>query len=383
MAFASQAAVVNLTPLLFIPLREQFGFSYTQLGALVLTNFLTQLIADIACSVIADRVGFRFFAVAGHMLAALGFLLFAAVPFLPGAPYPGFVAATIVFSLGGGFLEVIISPIVNALPAREKSAAMSLVHSFYCWGQVCVVIVTTLFIYAFGRTSWPLAMLLWMLLPLINGLVFIRCPLAPGVPSEQRSPAGSVLKNPVFIVLVLLIVCAGASELTISQWTSAYAEEYLAVPKVVGDIAGMSLFALMMGLGRTLNGIKGKTEYLRRFMFAGGWLAVACYITAATATSPVIGLLACGLCGLGVSLMWPGSLSLAARSFPLAGIWMMAIMAAGGDTGASIGPFMAGWLGDYAGLRTSLLVSAVFPLGIILCLLLLKRLENHDGKPEA
>ena len=373
MGFVTQAAVVNLTPVLFVPLREQFGFSYTMLGTLVLVNFLTQLIADVACSAVVDRIGFRFFAVAGHAFAMAGLVLFAIVPFLPITPYPGFVAGTVLFSLGGGLLEVIVSPIVNALPTKEKSASMSLLHAFYCWGQVSVVLLTTLFIFVFGRAAWPYIMLIWALLPLVNGLVFINCPLAETIPEEKRSAAITVLKSPVFFLLFMLIVFAGASELTLSQWTSAYAEDVLRVPKVIGDISGMCFFAVMMGVGRTLNGIKGKADYLSRFMLAGGLLTVACYITVALTASPVLGLVACALCGLGVSLLWPGTLSLSVRAFPLAGIWMMAILAAGGDTGASVGPFLAGWLADHIGLRMSLLVSAVFPLGVVGCLLGLKK----------
>jgi fucose permease len=381
MGFVTQAAIVNLTPVLFVPLREQFNFSYTLLGTLVLVNFLTQLFADVACSAVVDRIGFRFFAVAGHAFAVAGLLVFASVPFLPIPPYPGFVAGTVLFSLGGGLLEVIVSPIVNALPTKEKSASMSLLHAFYCWGQVGVVLFTTLFIFVFGRQAWMYAMFMWALLPLVNGIVFLRCPLAETIPEEKRSAVGSVLKSPVFFLLFLLIVFAGASELTLSQWTSAYAEEYLRVPKVIGDIAGMCFFAVMMGVGRTLNGIKGKSEYLFRFMLAGGVLAVACYVTVAFTASPVLGLIACALCGLGVSLLWPGALSLSVRAFPLAGIWMMAILAAGGDTGASVGPFLAGWLADHVGLRMGLLVSAVFPLGVVGCLLGIIRLERGKVRP--
>jgi fucose permease len=375
--FFTQAIVVNLTPVLFIPLREQFGFTFTQLGMLVLVNFLTQLLADLGCSAIADRIGFRFFAVAGHICAVLGLTFFALVPFLPVAAYPGFVVGTVLFSLGGGFLEVIISPIVNALPAREKTASMSLVHAFYCWGQVSVVLVTTFFIFIFGRTSWHIIMLIWMAVPLVNGMLFLRCPLAPHIPDEKRSSVVSVLKNPVFAVLVLLIVFSGASELTLSQWTSAYAEDVLNVPKVVGDMAGMCMFAVMMGVARTVNGVKGKMEYLRKLMLAGGVLALVCYVTVAVTPSPAVGLAACALCGLGVSLLWPGTISLSVKAFPMAGIWMMAILAAGGDTGASVGPFLTGWMADHIGLRMGMLVSAVFPLGVVVCLLTLRFLEGR------
>jgi fucose permease len=240
-----------------------------------------------------------------------------------------------------------------------------------------------LFIFAFGRTSWPFAILLWTALPLVNGLLFIRYPLAPPIPSEQRSAPISILRSPVFVFLFLLIAFAGASELTLSQWTSAYAEDVLSIPKVIGDIAGMCLFAVMMGVGRTVNGIKGKAAQLQKLMFAGGMLAAVCYITVATTASPIIGLIACALCGLGVSLLWPGALSLSVRAFPMAGIWMMAILAAGGDLGASVGPFMTGWLADRFGLRNGMLISSVFPLGILFCILALYYLSRRRNPKEA
>jgi len=367
--FVTQAAVVNLTPILFIPLREQFGLSFTQLGLLVMANFLTQLMVNLLCCVIVDRFSFRFFVVIAHVFVVLGFLVFGLVPFLPIPPYLGFVIATIIFSLGGGLFEVILNPIVNALPTREKSAAMSLLHAFYCWGQMSIVILTTLFLFIFGMTAWPIVMFLWLLLPLVNGIVFLRCPIIPAVEAKRRSSVLSVLKNPIFALLVLLILFGAASELTISQWTSAYAEDVLGVPKIVGDILGMSLFAVMMGVARTLDGIKGKSANLLKLMFAGGVLTIVCYLVAATTTSAAIGLAALALCGLGVALMWPGAISLSLKTFPLAGTWMMAMMAAGGNTGASLGPTLAGIVADHSGLRTGFLVSSLFPVGVVLCLL--------------
>jgi fucose permease len=370
LASISQAAVVNLTPLMFIPLQAQYGFSFTMLGALVFINFATQLIVDLICSPILDRLGFRFFAVTGHMCAALGLVMFAAWQWLPFPPFPGFVAATVVFSVGGGMLEVVTSPIINSLPAREKSAVMSLMHGFYSWGQVGVVLLTTLCMYFLGVSAWPAAFLGWAVLPFINGLQFTRCPIAPPVPAGERVAPGLVARSPLFVLVMLIIFFAGASELTISQWTSAYAESVLNVPKVAGDVLGMCLFAVAMGVGRTVNGIKGTGANLRGWMLAGGVLSAVCYITAALTQNAVLGLAACALCGLGVSLMWPGALSLGVEAFPLAGSWMMAFMAAAGDLGGSVGPQLAGFIADRADLRISLLVSAVFPIGIILCVIL-------------
>ena len=381
--FITQAAVVNLTPILFIPLRAQFGLTFTQLGLLVMANFLTQLLVTLICCVTVDRIGFRFFAVAGHAFAMVGFLLFGLVPFLSIPTYPGLVIATIVFSVGGGCFEVILNPIVNALPTKEKSAAMSLLHAFYCWGQMSVVLLTTLFLFLFGQEAWPFAMFIWLLLPLINGIVFLRCPIIPPVEAKRRSPVLSVIRNPIFFFLVLLIVFSGASELTISQWTSAYAEEILGVPKIVGDMLGMCLFAVMMGIARTTDGIKGKSAYLWKLMLGGGILAAICYLVAAVATSPAIGLAALALCGLGVSLLWPGTISLSVKAFPMAGTWMMALLAAGGSSGASMGPALAGVLADYSSLRMSFAVLTVFPVGVVLCLLMIRLLEKRQKRIES
>jgi MFS family permease len=361
---------------MFIPLQNQYGFSFTRLGTLVLINFATQLAVDLICSPILDRFGFRFFAVAGHICAALGLVMFALCAWLPVLAYTGFVAATVLFSIGGGMLEVVVSPIINALPAREKSAMMSLMHAFYCWGQVAVVMLTTIFLYAFGTLAWPLAYLFWALLPFANGLVFTRCPIAASVPQEKRSSPGRIVRSPLFIVVMLIILFAGASELTMSQWTSAYAESMLNVPKVIGDMLGMSLFAVMMGIGRTINGIIGSNKNLRGLMTAGGILTAACYLTTALTQNAAAGLAACALCGLGVSLMWPGALSLAVEAFPLAGSWLMAFMAAAGDMGGSIGPQLAGFIADQSDLRASLLVSAVFPVGIVLCVIAERKIKK-------
>ena len=380
--FITQAAVVNLTPILFIPLRAQFGFTFTQLGLLVTANFLTQLLVTLICCVTVDRIGFRFFAVMGHAFAMVGFLLFGLVPFLPVPTYPGLVIATIVFSVGGGCFEVILNPIVNALPTKEKSAAMSLLHAFYCWGQVGVVSLTTLFLLLFGYEAWPFAMFIWLFLPLINGLIFLHCPIIPPVEAKRRSPVLSVIRNPIFFFLVLLIIFSGASELTISQWTSAFAEEILEVPKIIGDMLGVCLFAVMMGIARTADGIKGKSIHLWKLMLGGGILTVVCYLVAAVATSPVISLAALALCGLGVSLLWPGTISLSVKAFPLAGTWMMALLAAGGSSGAAMGPALAGVLADHSSLRMSFAVLTVFPVGVILCLLMIRFLEKRQKSVE-
>ncbi len=386
----SQAIIINLTPILFIPLREQFGFTFAQLGALVLINFLAQVAIDIGFSGFVDRIGFRPLIVPAYIFMVVGLIFFALVPRMPIAPYTGFVIATILFSAAGGLMELLLSPIINAIPTDEKAAAMSILHSFYCWGQVSVALLTTLFLFVFGKQSWPIIAALWAILPVINTFLFMRCPLAPPVSEENRQPVREIMKSPFFVIFLLAIACGGASELSISQWTSTFMETALGISKVIGDTAGMCMFAAMMGSGRLIYGILGSRLNLRKTMIIGSFAAVVCYLTVALSPIPILGLVACAICGLGVSLLWPGSLSLATERFPLAGSWMFALMAAAGDIGGSIGPWFMGFVADNMpnlstfmsqeqfGLRAAMLISAIFPLGALICVWLTGRHQKQN-----
>jgi len=368
-----QAIINNLAAILFIPLSEQFGFSYTQLGALVLVNFAVQVTVALVFGSIVDRFGFRRFIVTAHILAIIGMALFASAVAMPINPYIVLMTGTIIFAAAGGFMELLLSPILNAIPTDEKSSAMSIMHSFYCFGHVGVVLLTTLFLFFFGHDAWPIAALIWLLVPLVNLFIFATCPMANPLPAQQQNSARQVLRQPLFAVLVVTILFAGASEITFSQWTSAYLEEIIGLPKIVGDIAGVSTFAAMMGICRISYGILKRKEYKwlpghARLMQIGAVLAVASYVIIAMVSNPVLALLACALCGLGVGLLWPGTLSLAVDAFPKAGTWMFAILAAAGSIGAAIGPSVFGVVADNAGLRTGFLLTAVFPVCAALCL---------------
>ena len=397
-----QAVVINLTPILFIPLREQFGLSFGQLGTLILINFFTQVLCDILFSGMVDKYGFRRFVTIAHLLAALGFILFAAAPFLfPKNPYTGFILATIVFSGSGGLLELLLSPIVNSIPTDEKATAMSVLHSFYSWGQVAVVIITTLFLFLFQKTSWQMIVLIWAILPVINFFLFMKVPLAPPIPEEHRQGMKDLLFKPFFIVSLLAIMFGAMAELCISQWSSAFMEKAMLLPKTVGDILGMCFFAAMMGVGRLFYGIYGERIKVANIMLIGAGLSILCYLAVALSPFNSIALLACGLCGLGVSLLWPGTLVLAAEKYPLAGAWMFAILAAAGDIGASVGPWLIGiisetgqslvWVKQVAaelsltleqvGLRLGMLVGALFPVGALVCIIWMKkRLYKQKSK---
>lgn len=394
-----QATVINLTPVLFIPLRAQFGFSFGQLGLLVLINFLTQVVSDILFSGVVDKYGYRKFLVGAHIMIAVGFTFFALSPLFMTNPYAGFIIGTFIFSAAGGLLEVLLSPIVNAIPTSHKSSSMSLLHSFYAWGQLTVVILTTLFLFAFGRQSWPIIMILWTLPPIINAVMFSKAKFAPIVPDEHREGYLKHIRNKFFIIAVLTIGFGGAAEVVMNQWASAYMEKVMLIPKVIGDISGMSMFALMLGLGRLLHGKYGARFDLSKIMLWGCAVAVVCYLTVAVSGVGFISLAACALCGMAVSLLWPGTLVITSEHFPLAGTWLFAFLAAGGDIGASIGPWIVGVISDNAvkinfiagiannfgfdsvqmGMRTGILIGTLFPLSAFFCLFYLR---NASKKPE-
>lgn len=382
-----QSIVINLTPILFIPLREQFGFSYEQLGLLILINFVTQVLSDIGFSGVVDRFGYRPFVVASHALTIIGFGLFALAPLLFSNAYIGFVIATVIFSASGGLLEVLLSPIVNSIPTDEKAMAMSVLHSFYAWGQVTTVLLTTLFLFFFGKAAWQIIVALWMIVPLFNFFFFMKVPMAPPIPEEHRQGMRALITKPFFIVAFFAIIFGGAAENALAQWTSAYMEKAIALPKIVGDTAGMCMFGFMLGLGRLLNGTFGNRFNLSRLMQWGSLFAVVCYLVVALSPVPMLSLVFCALCGFMVSLLWPGTLSLSAERYPYAGAWMFAILAAGGDIGCSAGPaimsvvaerapglpMFAGFLQgsmtpEQFGLRLSMLVGALFPIGAFVCL---------------
>ena len=368
-----QATIVNLTAILFTALAADFNLSYTQLGALVLVNFITQVAVALIFGSIVDRLKFRRFLVGGHITAAIGMAWFAITPLVPFNAYAMLMIGTLTFGVAGGFLELLLSPTLNAIPSDEKSSAMSIMHAFFCFGHAGVAVITTLFLFVFGRDAWPFVMIIWLLIPLTNALLFAKCPIAPTVPEENQTSAKDAIKTPLFILLVIMILFAGASELAFSQWTSAFLEEAMGLPKIIGDTAGVATFALSMAFGRVAYGVLKKrgTAWLpsqSRLMLMGSALAVFSYVIMAVTYNPMLGFLACIMCGIGVSLLWPGTLSLSVKAFPLAGTWMFAIMAAGGNIGASLGPAALGVIADIGGLRMGYLLTAAIPLGAVVCL---------------
>ena len=375
------AIMVNLLALLFTVLGEQFGLSFAQLGSMVMVIFIVQVAVAFIFGPIVDRIGFRPFIVGAHVLAVAGMGWFAATPLIPFDPYIMMMIGAFIFGVSGGFLELLLSPILNAIPTDEKSSAMSILHAFYCFGHVAVVFGTTIFIEVFGREAWPFIFLLWLLVPLANSLLYAKCPIAEATPVDKQSTARDAFRSPLLYVLVAMIAFGAASEMIFATWTSAFMEEAMGLTKIIGDIIGVGAFAVSMGIGRLGYGIlkQKNVPWLpeqSRLMLMGSALALVSYLIIATTNSPILGLLACIMCGFGVSLLWPGALSLAVDAFPKAGTWIFAILTIGGTFGASAGPSVFGVIADIDGLRTAFMVMAIAPLCSLMVGLLYKKLKS-------
>ncbi len=390
------ALVINLTPVLFIPLKTLYGLSYTQFGILLAANYVTQVAADILFSWPVDRYGCRPFAILAPVLTIVGYLVFALSPVLWENPFPGFLAGTILFSATGGLLELMLNIIINGIPGEQKAGMLSVLHSFYAWGQLTVVLLSTLALWYFGISNWQWIVAGWAVLPCINIWQFSTCRMPPRIPEEERQGASFLLKQKYFYFLIILIAFSGMSELSMPMWSSAFLERAIKLPKIVGDTLGVCMGALMLGTGRLLYGLFGEKRDVLPFMILGAAGAVVLYLIAGFSGSHIAALAGCALCCLATSLLWPGSVVLANKTFPLAGAWLYAMLAAGGDIGAAAGPYMLGIIADNApmwpvlselfsqtsltpeefGLRCALGMGAVFPL-ITLGLLLWFREKKY------
>ncbi len=373
--YISQAIVNNFYPLLFVLFQEDFGITLSQLSILITANFGTQLLIDLVCSRYADRIGYRRCVVAAHFFCAAGLSLLAVLPFvLP--PFAGLLIATMTSAIGGGTIEVVVSPIIEACPNDNKAGAMSLLHSFYCWGQMAVVLLSTLVFKSAGIASWRFVVIFWALIPLFNAFLYMRVPINT-LPKEEKGGTGKLFKQKMFWIFILMMLCAGAAELTMSQWASAFAESGLKVSKATGDLLGPCMFALFMGIARVFYGKFGEKIRLSSFMAFSSVLCVVSYLTAALAANPLVAFAGCGLCGFSVGIMWPGTYSLGAKAMPLGGTAMFALFALGGDSGCTLGPAVAGQISAAFGsdIKIGFAFSTVFPL-LMLFLSLICRAEE-------
>ncbi len=384
LGYITQALIVNLPPLLFVVFQGKFGLNYTMLGSLVVTIFVTQLIVDALAIKFVDKVGQRVSAVIAHAFAAVGMITLAFLPRILPTPYIGLVISFILFSIGGGLIEVLVSPIVESLPGEAKASAMSLLHSFYSWGQVLVIIVSTFALRAVGQDLWFLLPLVWSLLPLFTMFKFTKVPLVPPIEEEKRTPLKTLFRSKIFLLALLLMVCSGASEQSMSQWASLFAEKGLGISKTLGDILGPCMFAVMMGIVRTWYGVKGQNVNMQKTLIVCSVLCIASFVITAFAPIPAISLLGCALCGLSVSLMWPGMLSITAAGYPAGGVAMFAILALGGDLGCSVGPQFTGIIADMSSLNWGLLAAIIFPAIMLIGLVLLRSmLTSKEAKENA
>ncbi len=375
-----QAIVVNFAPLLFLTFHSSYGIPLSQITLLVTINFGLQLLVDAVSAGFIDRIGYRAAAVMAHGFAALGLVALAVLPNVMGNAFAGLLIAVMIYACGGGMLEVLVSPIVENCPTQHKEKTMSMLHSFYCWGQVGVVLISTLFFWVFGIANWPILAALWAIVPVVNAVVFLKVPIAPLDLGEGGGLRfRELVSKKAFWMLLLLMMCAGACEQAVSQWASAFAEQGLGVSKTVGDLAGPMMFAVMMGLTRAFYGKHGDKLNLTNFMLISGALCACSYLVIALSPWPALGLVGCGLCGLSVGIMWPGTFSTAARTIRGGGTAMFAFLALAGDLGCSGGPTLVGFVSGLAGdnLKVGILAAIVFPVVLIAGVVMNRRMAER------
>lgn len=376
MGFVTQAIAANFAPLLFLTFHKSYVIPLGKIALISSVFFITQLIVDILCAHFADVIGYRKCVVGSQLLSAVGLIGLAFLPQVTADPFTGIIISTILYAIGSGLTEVLVNPIVEACPFEHKESAMSLLHSFYCWGAVGVILLSTLFFSLFGIENWKVLSCIWAVIPLCNVFNFAVCPIEH--PTEDgRSSIGSLLKVPLFWLAILLMICAGASELSMAQWASAFAESALGLSKSMGDIAGPCMFAVTMGISRSLYGKYGVKLDLMKFMIGSGALCLACYITASMSEIPLLGLVGCIVCGFSVGIMWPGTISICSAKIPLGGTAMFALLAMAGDMGGALGPAIVGNISQNAGddIQKGLLAGCVFPAVLVISILFFKKLS--------
>lgn len=373
-----QAIVNNFVPLLFLTFQNTYHIPLSQITLLVTINFVLQLCVDLVSISFVDRIGYRASMIIAHLCAAAGLILLTVLPELTPNPFAGILLSVMLYAIGGGLLEVLVSPIVEACPTDNKEKAMSLLHSFYCWGHVAVVLLSTAFFAVFGIANWKIMAVIWAVVPLCNMFAFTKVPIAPLIDEDDTGLSiKELLSNRVFWLLLLFMVCSGASEQGVSQWASTFAEKGLSVSKTIGDLAGPMFFAIMMGTSRAIYGKFGHRIDLRKFMIASCILCIICYLTISLSPSPVLSLLGCGFCGLSVGIMWPGSFSIASAAIPKGGTALFALLALAGDLGCSGGPTVVGFAASafHDNLHMGILCGIVFPILLLLGLLLQRKIK--------
>ena len=382
LGFITQAISANFAPLLFLTFKDTYGISLEMIALIPMVFYLTQLLVDLGATKFADVIGYRTCVVVSQVVSAVGLVLMAFLPELLPDPFVGIMIAVVLYAVGSGLIEVLVSPIVEACPFDNKAGVMSLLHSFYCWGAVGVILGSTLFFAIFGTSYWKILTLIWAVVPLVNTVNFLFCPIERLVDDGEGMGIRKLLKLPLFWLMIILMICAGASEATMAQWASAFTESALGVSKIIGDLAGPCLFAIFMGIARVFYGKFSQRLDLSKVMLGCGVLCVVCYLLAALSPLPMLGLVGCALCGLAVGIMWPGTISISSQKCPKGGTAMFAFLALAGDLGATVSPAMVGGIADAVGgnLKTGLLFAIFFPLVMILGLILLVKKYGKRGR---
>jgi fucose permease len=375
LGFITQAIAANFAPLLFLKFHNDYHISLGNIAWISTCFFFTQLLIDLFCARFVDKIGYRICVVASEVCAAAGLVGLAFLPEILPDPFVGILCSVILYAVGSGLIEVLCSPIIEACPFENKEATMSLLHSFYCWGAVGTILISTLFFLLFGMDSWKWLAVLWALIPAINVYNFATCPIEHLVEEDEGMKISELFQKPLFWIAICLMICSGASELAMAQWASAYTEAALGLSKALGDLAGPCMFAVTMGISRIIFGKYGDKMDLMKFMTASGILCVICYLLVSLSASPVIGLIGCILCGFSVGIMWPGAISISSRKFPAGGTAMFALLAMAGDLGGSIGPGIVGRVTQSVGdnIQIGMGVGLVFPLILLVMLFLLAR----------
>lgn len=379
----TQATVCGFLPLLFVTFNQMYKIPLTLITLLVAVNFIVQFGMDFAALFFVDKVSYRGVVITAHILISIGFLLLGTLAPIVENTYLAIFFATLLFSAGGGLLEVMTSPIMEGCPSKNKAAAMSLLHSMFGFGSVLVIILTNILLFIIGRERWYIIAIVWAVLPALNSVVFSFVPINKIVSNRERTPIFQLFKGKSFLIFLLLMACGGASEIGMSQWASAFAETSLGVSKTVGDILGPCIFALMMALSRIFYSKIADRISLIKYIMLCGCLTVLCYVMTALLPFKFMALLMCGFCGFTVGIMWPGTLSLAAKVYPRGGVTMFGVLALAGDLGCTTGPSVVGFVASAFGgeLRTGLLTATIFPLLLVVgALLLIMRGKRHPAK---
>ena len=379
LGFITQAIAANFAPLLFLKFHYDYQISLGTIAWISTCFYFTQLLVDLFCTKFVDKIGYRVCVVVSEVCSAAGLLGLAFLPEICPNPFAGILCSVILYAMGSGLIEVLCSPIIEACPFDNKEATMSLLHSFYCWGSVGTILISTLFFLIFGIENWKWLAVLWALIPIVNIYNFATCPIEYLVDDESGMKVTELFRKPLFWLAICLMICSGASELAMAQWASAYAEAALGLSKTTGDLAGPCMFAVAMGISRVIFGKHGERIDLMKFMTGSGILCVICYFLTALSSNPILGLIGCIVCGFSVGIMWPGTISISSKEFPVGGTAMFALLAMAGDLGGSIGPGIVGQVTQSTGnnIQAGMGVGLVFPAILLIMLFVLYTKKIH------